>query len=100
MLLLWRNTPNCFHLQVLLLPFLCQGLYRPLGKLHRSTPLLYQKCGDNMMLELIYHPKYGTIKEFSLFEELPDEPEPVGTTASRRAMDRAERLVQVSLPFL
>jgi len=53
-----------------------------------------------MMLELIYHPKYGTIKEFSLFEELPDEPEPVGTTASRRAMDRAERLVQVSLPFL
>lgn len=76
-------------------PF-AQLFFESFGK----DPLLCPKCGDNMMLELIYHPKYGTIKEFSLFEELPDEPEPVGTTASRRTMDRAERLVQVSLPFL
>jgi len=76
-------------------PF-AQRFFESFGK----DPLLCPKCGDNMMLELIYHPKYGTIKEFSLFEELPDEPEPVGTTASRRTMDRAERLVQVSLPFL
>jgi hypothetical protein len=76
-------------------PF-AQLFFESFGK----DPLLCPKCGDNMMLELIYHPKYGTIKEFLLFEELPDEPEPVGTTASRRTMDRAERLVQVSLPFL
>jgi len=76
-------------------PF-AQRFFESFGK----DPLLCPKCGDDMMLELIYHPKYGNIKEFSLFEELPDEPEPVGTTASRRTMDRAERLVQVSLPFL
>jgi hypothetical protein len=76
-------------------PF-AQRFFESFGK----DPLLCPKCGDDMLLELIYHPKYGTIKEFSLFEELPDEPEPVGTTASRRTMDRAERLVQISLPFL
>jgi len=76
-------------------PF-AQRFFESFGK----DPLLCPKCGDDMMLELIYHPKYGNIKVFSLFEELPDEPEPVGTTASRRTMDRAERLVQVSLPFL
>jgi hypothetical protein len=76
-------------------PF-AQLFFESFGK----DPLLCPKCGDNMMLELIYHPKYGTLKAFSLFEELPDEPEPVGSTASRRTMDRTERLVQVSLPFL
>jgi len=76
-------------------PF-AQRFFESFGK----DPLLCPRCGDNMMLELIHHPKYGTIIEFSLFEELPDEREPVGTTASRRAMDRTERLVQVSLPFL
>jgi len=76
-------------------PF-AQRFFESFGK----DPLLCPKCGDDMMLELIYHPKYGNIKEFSLFEELPDEPEPVETTGSRRTMDRAERLVQVSLPFL
>jgi len=76
-------------------PF-AQRFFESFGK----DPLLCPKCGDDMMLELIYHPKYGTIKEFSLFEELPYEPEPVGTTASRRTMDRTERLVQVSPPFL
>jgi hypothetical protein len=64
-----------------------------------KDPLLCPKCDNEMSLELISHPKYGTIKEFLLFEELPDEPESVGTT-SRRTIHRAERLVQVSLPFL
>jgi len=76
-------------------PF-AQRFFESFGK----DPLLYPKCDDKMFLELIYHPKYGTTKEFLLFEELPDEPEPVGTTESRRTMDRTERLVQVSLPFL
>jgi len=65
-----------------------------------TEPLICPKCGDDMLLELIYHPKYGTIKEFLLFEELPDEPEPVGTSGNRGTMDPAERMVQVSLPFL
>jgi hypothetical protein len=66
----------------------------------RKDPLLCPKCGYDMLLELIYHPKYGTIKEFLLFEELPDEPEPVGTSGNRATMDATERMVQVSLPFL
>ena len=44
-----------------------QRLFESFGK----EPLLCPKCGDDMMLELIHHPKYGTIKEFSLSEELP-----------------------------
>jgi len=64
-----------------------------------KDPLLCPKCNHEMSLELISHPKYGIIREFLFFEELPDEPESVGTT-SRRTIHRAERLVQVSLPFL
>jgi hypothetical protein len=64
-----------------------------------KDPLLCPRCDDSMFLELIYHPKYGTIKEVQLFEELPDEPEPGGATA-RRTIHRPQRLVQVSLPFL
>ena len=64
-----------------------------------KDPLLCPKCDNEMSLELIYHPKYGTIKKFLLFEELPNEQQPVGT-ATRRTIHRAERLVQVSLPFL
>jgi len=76
-------------------PF-AQRFFESFGK----DPLLRPKCGSDMLLELISHPKYGTIKEFSLFEELSNEPEPIGNTVSRRTMDRTERLVQVSLPFL
>jgi len=64
-----------------------------------KDPLLCPKCDNDMSLELIYHPKYGIIKEFLLFEELPDERQTVGTAAGR-TIHRAERLVQVSLPFL
>jgi hypothetical protein len=75
-------------------PF-AQRFFDSFGK----DPLLCPKCGDNMMLELIYHPKYGTIKEFLLFEEPPDEREAIGA-AARRTFHRTERLVQISLPFL
>jgi len=75
-------------------PF-AQRFFESFGK----DPLLCPKCQAAMSLELIYHPKYGIIKEFLLFEDLPDEQEPVGTTP-RRTLDRTERLVQVSLPFL
>jgi hypothetical protein len=73
-----------------------QRFFESFGK----DPLLCPNCGSDMLLELISHPKYGIIKEFLLFEELPNGPEPIGTTVSRRTMDRTERLVQVSLPFL
>jgi len=75
-------------------PF-AQRFFESFGK----DPLLCPKCDNEMSLELISHPKYGIIKEFLLFEELPDEPESVGTT-SRRTIHRTERLVQISLPFL
>jgi len=65
-----------------------------------KDPLLCPRCGSDMLLELISYPKYGTIKEFSLFEELPSEPEHIARKVSKRAMDKTERLVQVSLPFL
>ena len=65
-----------------------------------KDPLLCPKCGSDMLLELIYHPKYGTIKEFLLFEELPNGSEHIQSTVSRSTMDGTERLVQVSLPFL
>ena len=73
-----------------------QRFFESFGK----APLLCPKCGSDMLLELISHPKYGTIKEFLLFEELPSEPETIATTVPGRAMDRTERLVQISLPFL
>jgi hypothetical protein len=63
-----------------------------------KDPLLCPKCGSDMLLELISHPKYGTIKEFLLFEELPDERQ---TTGNRTIpVDGTKRLVQLSLPFL
>jgi len=64
-----------------------------------KDPMLCPKCGDMMCLELIYHPQYGILKEFPLFEDLPDEPEPLGATA-QRTLHGTQRLVQVSLPFL
>jgi hypothetical protein len=64
-----------------------------------KDPLLCPKCDDVMFLELIYHPKYGTIKEFPLFEEMPDESRSDGANAGR-AIHRAERLVQIPLPFV
>ena len=64
-----------------------------------KDPLLCPKCHNEMSLELIYHPKCGIIKEFLLFEELPDDGQAV-ETATRRTLHRSQRLVQVSLPFL
>jgi hypothetical protein len=71
-----------------------QRFFESFGK----DPLLCPKCNNEMSLELIYHPKYGTIKEFLLFEELPDEQQ---TTGNRTIpVDGAKRLVQLPLPFL
>ncbi|MCD6394529.1 MAG: transposase [Planctomycetes bacterium] len=72
-----------------------QRFFESFGK----DPLLCPKCDNDMSLELISHPKYGTIKKFLLFEELPDERQAVGI-ATGRTIHRSERLVQIPLPFL
>jgi hypothetical protein len=64
-----------------------------------KDPLLCPNCQNDMSLELIHHPKYGIIKEFLLFEELPDEPR-TGEATDQRTFHKTERVVQVSLPFL
>jgi len=66
-----------------------------------KDPLLCPKCHNEMSLELIYHPKYGILREFLLFEdeELPDEGQTV-EAATGRTLHRTERLVQLPLPFL
>jgi hypothetical protein len=74
-------------------PF-AQRFFESFGK----DPLLCPKCNNEMSLELIYHPKYGTIKEFLLFEELPDEQQTTGNGTI--PVDGTKRLVQLPLPFL
>jgi len=64
-----------------------------------KNPLVCPKCGNKMSLELVYHPEYGILKEFTLFEELPNERRTDGTLAGN-AVFRTKRLVQISLPFL
>jgi hypothetical protein len=72
-----------------------------------KDPLLCPRCLYPMELELLYNPKYGTIKEFlisSCTDGWPDERYPTSTveaTAGRfSAVDRAQHVVQLSLPFL
>jgi len=67
-----------------------------------KDPLVCPKCHNEMSLELISHPKYGTIKEYKLFQE----------TVVEQSYDRSDdghvpglqsesqRMVQIPLPFL
>jgi hypothetical protein len=72
-----------------------------------QEPLLCPRCGTEMEWELLYHPKYGILKEAQLFQ---DEP-PNGRTESDSSAVAAEEaggdplarpipLVQLLLPFL
>ena len=75
-----------------------QRFFESFGK----TPLLCTKCNNEMSLELIYHPKYGTIKEYELFQEIIEE-QPDDRSDHGRVLglqSGRQRLVQVSLPFL
>ena len=67
-----------------------------------KDPLLCPKCHDEMSLELIYHPKYGTIKKYQLFEEIPQEPQYDRPDMGRVSgiQSQSQQLVQISLPFL
>ena len=79
---------------------------KPFAKLFSETfdkdPLLCPKCREPMDLELISHPKYGVIKDFTdeLFTEIFDERPTRQHEFPGRTLDGAKRMVQVSLPFL
>ena len=67
-----------------------------------KDPLLCPKCDNEMLLELIYHPKYGTIKKYELFQEVSEEPQYDGSNLGRvpGIQSQSQQLVQISLPFL
>ena len=66
-----------------------------------KDPLLCPKCGDRLQRELLYHPRYGILREFQLFEEIPNDPPATKPTRpDGRSLDRTERMVQIPLPFL
>ena len=84
----------------------------PFAELFRKSfgadPLLCPRCRDTMELELIYHPRYGIIKEYELGEEPPlerdESPERSARlaegNASGNAVARAAGMGQIPLPFL
>jgi len=67
-----------------------------------KDPLVCPKCHKEMLLELISHPKYGTIKEFLLFEEIIEEPQYDQPHQGRvpGVQSESQRMVQIPLPFL
>ena len=67
-----------------------------------KDPLLCPKCYNQMSLELIYHPKYGIIKEYQLFEEILQEPQYDRPDMARVSgiQSQSQQLVQIPLPFL
>jgi hypothetical protein len=86
---------------------------RPFAELFRKSfgrdPLLCPRCGDRMQLESIYHPDYGTIKDYGLFgtevplEQSASRGQSAGLVEGKNqgdALGHAERMGQVLLPFL
>ena len=70
-----------------------------------SNPLICS-CGNLMELELIYHPRYGIIRDYwdTLCYEQPraeqQAPRMATENATGDALARPKRMVQLSLPFL
>lgn len=83
---------------------------KPFAQLYFETfqkePLICQRCGSKMELELIEHPQYGTIRNYfdDIIERLCDAPE--DSTPARPMdipsgpMERTQRVVQLPLPHL
>lgn len=68
-----------------------------------KNPLCCKKCGQIMELELIYHPKYGVLKDYFdyLFvEQYEEQPKRCKPLEGGSALERTERMVQVSMPFM
>jgi hypothetical protein len=69
--------------------------------------LLCPRCGTEMVWELLYHPKYGILKEAQLFQDEPPDArtESESTTlgagnAGEDSLANSIALVQLPLPFL
>ena len=75
-----------------------QRFFESFGK----DPLLCPKCGDEMAVDLISHPKYGIIKEYKLFEEIIEEQKYDRPNNGRipGLQSYHQRMVQIPLPFL
>ena len=75
-----------------------QRFFESFGK----NPLLCPKCHDEMSMDLIYHPKYGIIKEYRLFEEILQETHYDRPDMARVSgiQSQSQQLVQIPLPFL
>jgi len=67
-----------------------------------KDPLVCPKCNNKMSLELISHPKYGTIKEYKLFQEIVVEQSDDRSDDGRvpGLQSKSQQLVQIPLPFL
>ncbi|NVL91338.1 MAG: transposase [Desulfobacterales bacterium] len=68
-----------------------------------TEPLICAKCGDDMVVELIYHPKYGIVKQYKLFEEITDEQQRqfYGSDGGISGVQQCSQpMVQLSLPGL
>jgi hypothetical protein len=64
-----------------------------------KNPLLCARCGRSMELELIFHPKYGIIRSYELFE-CPTR-QPISTpSTSRSPLQSSKSMAQISLPLL
>ena len=75
-----------------------QRFFNSFGK----DPLRCPTCDHEMALELIYHPRYGTLKEYELFHELLEEPHDDRPHHGRvpGLQSGSQQLVQIPLPFL
>lgn len=67
-----------------------------------KDPLVCPTCHHEMSLELISHPKYGTIKEYKLFQEICVEQSYDRSDDGHvpGLQSESKQLVQISLPFL
>jgi len=86
------DDPNGYR--VLPMKPFAQRVFESFGK----DPLACQTCGSEMSLELVYHPDYGIIREFTLFEEMHSGRPPDRKPQRRNVLFRPERLVSVSMP--
>ena len=67
------------------------------------NPLLCPHCQNPFELELISHPRYGIIRQFNLFTEIPNETAPPIRPAAgeiRWPLELPQPMVPLSLPFL
>ena len=72
-----------------------------------QAPLLCPRCGKPMDWELLYHPKYGILKEAQLFQDEPPDgqiesqaPGVASGDAGQDSLATSFALVQLLLPFM